>query len=169
MRWSEGHWPRRDQWPMLWLMKNWTKGVFLVKMKNVIVPFWCIFSVTTYSWISTWGSERSKWASLKKEASEWSEHSKASKWAEWAVWANKRSERLSGLLKTRLSLTRNAPSLLLGMVEIYEFMNMFSVFSVHSVDKILENDRVSCLVLLLEWVSSDDQNQEGERNKWASS
>ena len=64
--------------------------------------------------------------------------------------ANKRSERPSGLFKTRLSLTRNTPSLLLGMVEIYEFMNMKSVFSVHSVDTIVENDRVSCLVLLLE-------------------
>ena len=109
-----------------WLALSDTLGVFLLKMKNAFVPVKRDHSVNTYSRISTvpWGSERSEWASPWTEWASEAEQSGAlrSEGAEWAVRANKRSKRRSGLFITRLSLTRNAPSVLYD--EIYDVGKM---------------------------------------------
>ena len=55
--------------------------------------------------------EWAKWVSETVNVAKQAYWSKAlwSEWVEWAVWANEHSELPSGLFKTRLSLTRNAP------------------------------------------------------------
>ena len=91
------------------------KGVFLVKMKNAFVPIERVYSMNTYSRISTVprGSERSEWASWwtegaskRSEQSE-AEHCGASEWSERCDQTN-----VASPSKTRSSLTRNAPTVI---------------------------------------------------------
>ena len=104
--------------PSTWLDFRWppnlnsTWGVFLLTTQNAFDPIERIYSVNTYSRVSTvsWGSEQSEWASPWTEwASPWTEW--ASRWTEWAskVSVAKISERPSGSFITRFSVTRNVP------------------------------------------------------------
>ena len=98
--------------------------MFLLTTTKLIVSVKRVYSVNTYSWISTvlWGSERSEWvcpwswmerAHERIKQAKWVKRSRAlrSKWAEYAVPANIHSERLSDPFKTRLSTTKNALSI----------------------------------------------------------
>ena len=73
--------PSINNWTVEWM------GVFLLTTKNVFVPVKCVYSVYTYSWISTipWESEQSEWASP------------------WLEWANQASCGKRGISTGRVS------------------------------------------------------------------